>query len=259
MKATLAILAVTAMKTGVCIAGVRAEAPSTWIRPVREFGSIQLGDVTYVKGAPPASALGRSGEKRVMCPFDLAQLTLGHRRPDPPHVEDWTCDFAHQRPRLLGIVPEAERTALLEAAACAPERLWRGEGSLGVVALDDFTATFTYDDYTGKYEARVSFHGLPADMASAACTDLKWRALGRRLLAERGQMGQAEQGTGQGTGADDVRRLTLAGGELRRILGVDRFWAALGTSRARDGRHWPLIVGMHMLPDYEAEIDYRTL
>lgn len=249
MKATLAILAVTKMQTGVCIAGVRVEAPGTWIRPVREFGSIQLGDVTYAEGVPPASAAARSGEKRVMRPFDLVQLTLGHRRPDPPHVEDWTCDFAHQRPRLIGIVPEAERAALLEAAACAPDDLWRGKRSLGVVALDDFTATFAHDSYTGKYEARVSFRGLPPDMASAACTDLKWRALGWQLLAERGPA----------AGAEDVRRLTLAGGELRRILGVDRCWAALGMSRAHDGRYWPLIIGMHTLPDYEAQIDYRTL
>jgi hypothetical protein len=45
MKMTLVMLAMTVMKTGVCVAGVRPEAPANWVRPVREFGSVLLGDI----------------------------------------------------------------------------------------------------------------------------------------------------------------------------------------------------------------------
>jgi hypothetical protein len=183
-----------------------------------------------------------------MRPFDVAELALGRARPAPPHVEDWTCDFARHRPRLLGVLPPSERAALLDAAACAPDAIWReGKRSLGTVAVADLTATFRRDDFTGKYEARLACPGLPPDMTSAACTDLKWRAFGRRLLAERAGRGPAR----------DVHTLTLGGGDLRAALGgIDRCWLALGSSRAFDGRTWPLVVGVHTLPDYEADVDY---
>jgi hypothetical protein len=248
MKTTLAILAVTVMKTGVCVAGVRPEAPATWIRPVREFGSVLLGDITY---PAPAGASSPSGTRRIMRPFDLVELMLGRAQPDPPHVEDWTCDFAHARPRLLGSVPEVERAALLDAAAAAPDALWaRGERSLRTLAVASPSAIFRHDVYSGKYEARLTFPGLPDDVASAACTDLAWRALGRRLLAERAT-----------PAAGAVRTLTLAGDALWEALGggARRCWLVLGMTRAYDGRRWPLIVGVHTLPEYEADVDYSAL
>jgi hypothetical protein len=247
MKTTLAMLAVTLMKTGVCIAGVRTDRTAAWVRPVRDFGSVLLGDITY------PSASGQSlpaAQRRVMCPFDLVELTLGRARPDPPHVEDWTCDFVRSRPRLLGVVPEAERAALLAAAAADPDALWtRHTCSLGTFAVDTLTASFALDPYTGKYEARLTFPGLPAGITSVPCTDLKWRALGRRLLAVQ------EPASGKGP-----RTLTLAGAALWDALGGPRpCWLALGSTRSYDGRHWPLIVGVHSLPDYEADVDYTTL
>jgi hypothetical protein len=253
MKAALAILAVTKMRTGVCLAGVRPDAPAVWVRPVREHETVLLGDITY----PPApSAVAPPHTRRVMQPFDLAELALLRPRPDPPHIEDWICDFARDRPRLRAVLPAAERAALLDAAATSIEAVWvRSTRSLGTLAVPDLTATFTRDGYTGKYEARLAFPGLPAGgPASIACTDLKWRALGRRLLAEQAaSVASAASGNG-------LQTLTHAGDTLRAVLGgADRIWLALGSSRTHDGRHWPLIVGVHTLPDYEATIDYHQL
>ncbi len=144
MKATLVLLAVTVMKTGVCIAGVRREAPKTWVRPVREFGTVLLGDITYP--TPP----GSGGERRVMRPFDVVELTLGRARPDPPHVEDWTCDFAHSRPRLLATLAEGEREQVLAAASAGSDTIWAGRNrSLGTLRVDDVAAIFTADAYAG--------------------------------------------------------------------------------------------------------------
>src|SRR5262249_1853196 len=245
MKETLVMLAVTVMKTGVCIAGVRRDVPGVWIRPVRDFGSVLLGDITY-----PASlmCLGKQmGQRRVMRPFDLVELTLGRPQREPPHVEDWTCDFVRARPHLLGVLPESERAALLDAACCPPEAIWRqGTRSLGMLLVDDLSATFQHDEYTGKYEARIGFSALPPGPTSAPCTDLKWRALGRRLLAARDIS----------RGADNLHTLTLDSAELRTLLRVECIWLALGLTRNFKGANWPLIVGVHTLPDYEADVDY---
>jgi hypothetical protein len=241
MKTTLVILAVTAMRTGVCIAGVRQDAPSTWVRPVRDFGTVTLGDITYP---------GQAGQRRVMRPFDIVELTLDSPRPEPPFVEDWVCDFAHHRPQLLGTLPERERTALLQTAT-SPEALWSGNTrSLGSLAVNDLSARFSHDQYAGKYEARLSFVGQPAAASSLPCTDLKWRACGRALLA-RGSSSSADQ---------QVHTLALTNQELRQALGGDEreIWLALGLTRALDGRRWPLVVGVHTIPDYEASIDYAT-
>jgi hypothetical protein len=263
MRTHIALLAVTLMKTGVCIAGVRPESPSTWVRPVRDFGSILLGDITYPPApgvsatsaahASPHTPGGRqsSTPRRVMRPFDIAALALGHAHRTPPHVEDWSCDFIHQRPHLISSVPEADRAALLDAAAADPAALWSGARSLGTLAVNALTATFRHDPYSGKYEARLAFPGLPDDTPTASCTDLKWRALGRRLLTA-----QADSSTAP----DAPHSLTLTGDGLWDALGGPRrCWLALGISRAYDGRHWPLVVGVHTIPDYEAEVDYTAL
>jgi Dual OB-containing domain len=242
MKTTLVILAVTAMRTGVCIAGVRRDAPAMWVRPVREFGAVASGDITYP---------GQAGERRVMRPFDIVEIILDGPRPEPPFVEDWLCDFSRQRPRLLGTLDEAERLSLLQAASTTPEALWSGHNrSLGTYAVSDLTATFSHDTYAGKYEARLSIGGQPTATSSLPCTDLKWRAFGRALLA-RGSVLSTDQ---------QIRTLSLTNQDLRQALGGGEreIWLALGLTRALHGRRWPLVVGVHTIPDYEAEIDYTT-
>jgi hypothetical protein len=243
MKTTLVILAVTAMRTGVCIAGVRQDAPSVWVRPVREFGTLTLGDITY-----PTQA----GERRVMRPFDIVEIFLDAHRPEPPFVEDWICDFSRHRPRLLGTLGEDERPALLQAASASPESIWSGhDSSLGVCVADALTATFSHDEYAGKYETRLSFGMQPTATSSLPCTDLKWRAFGQALLATEGASSADQQ----------VRTLTLTNQELRQTLGGGEraIWLALGLTRELHGRRWPLIVGVHTIPDYEATLDYSTL
>lgn len=81
--------------------------------------------------------------------------------------------------------------------------------------------------------ANTSGRGMPV-------TDLRWRALGRRLLRGCGELELQEHAVLQAVGAREV-------------------YLALGLSRAFDGRIWPLVIGVHTVPDYDVTIDYTHL
>ena len=234
------ILAVTKMLSGVCTAGMTTERdPVTglkWVRPVKDFGTLLLGDLTDRHGM-------------VIRPFDVVELYLVKPRPDPPHVEDWVTDLVRHRPRIVRRL-EGERRAdfLSKYLDKNPhEVLARRSRSLCLVKPDQVKASFSLDAYSGQYEARLAFSlGAEAYLGSMRkgglpVTDVKWRALGREWLGEGGG------------------RLDCDEGELRDRLGVEGFYLALGLSRSYEGEYWLLVLGVHTVPDYDVEINYENL
>jgi DNA-binding transcriptional ArsR family regulator len=222
----LALLAVTRMLSGICIGGV-PPGGGAWVRPRKEFGTLLLGDV-------------RTREDDLLAPFDVVEFQLLRPRPDPPHVEDWTCDFLRARPRRIRRLDEAERAALLEACADPAARAeWEARRrSLVVVRAEHVTAHFSLDDYSGKYEARLEWDGHAGPVP---VTDLRWRALGRRLLPPGGG------------------HLTLDRRQLAERIDGDPAYLALGLSRNFQGETWPIVVGVHCLPDYAVTVDLANL
>lgn len=222
---TFVLLAVTKMLSGFCLAGIDEEG--RWARPVKRFGSLQLGDVSY-------------RDRTLMRPFDRTRLFVERRRPDPPHVEDCICEFVRRRPELVDHLSPAERAGFL-ARRAEPEiaSLVAAKRSLALTRVDDLAATFRLDGYSGKYEARLRLPGVDGERGLPV-TDLRWRALGRALLKDR---------------AGSVT-LTLA--DLRERSGVTDAYVALGLARQFDGRHWPLVIGVHLVPDYEVTVDPRN-
>ena len=77
----VAVMAMTHMRSGICMAGLLTEGAdkSGWVRPVKERDSLRLGDMTDAAG-------------RVVEMYDIVTLELSKARPDPPHVEDWLAD-----------------------------------------------------------------------------------------------------------------------------------------------------------------------
>ena len=235
------IMAMTRMLSGVCTAGfTRQPDPVSrlrWIRPVKEHGSVLLGDLTTADG-------------RVIQLGDVVELHVQSPRPDPPHAEDWTTDFVYHRPRLLRRL-EGERRArfLAEHLDQAPEQVLGRSPirSLCLVRPDRLWARFELDPYSRKYQARLGFtlEGVPHARANASrgtpVTDLKWRALGRTWLGRSGG------------------ELLLDEGALRGRLESRKIYLALGLSRGYQGKLWLLVVGVHVVPDYEVEIDYDNL
>ncbi len=226
------ILAMTEMLSGVCTAGFTLEPhPVTglrWVRPVREFGTLLPGDLT-------------DGAGRLIQCGDVVALNLLRPRPDPPHVEDWVTDFVNRRPRLLRRLEGEKRAAFFhQYLDPAPEDvLIQHTRSLGLIRPEQVWASFSLDGYSGKYEARMGFrlpgeanHSQAASRRGISVSDLAWRALGQRWLGEGGG------------------RLVLDHGPLLERLGVESVYLAVGLGRKWQDRYWPIVVGVHTVPDY---------
>jgi len=241
MATEMLVMAMTRMLSGVCTAGFTCERDPVshlcWLRPVKEFDTLLLGDLTDDQG-------------RVIQMDDVVALHTRKHRPEPPHVEDWVTDFIYHRPRVLRRL-EGERRAdfLAQHLDQSPQDVLspRPTRSLCLIRPDKVWARFELDTYSGKYQARMGFtlvgtsHRRANAPRGVPVTDLKWRALGRRWLAERG-----------GT-------LRLSEDALRQWPGAEQIYLSLGLSRDYAGKPWLLIVGVHLVPDYSAEIDYNEL
>ncbi len=226
------VLAMTKMLSGICMAGFTHEPdPVTglrWVRPVREFGVLLPGDMTDADGR-----LARCG--------DVVELRLLAPRPDPPHVEDWITDFVRHRPRVLRRLEGEKRDRFFaKYLDPAPEDvLIHHTRSLCLVQPEQVWASFALDSYSGKYEARMGFL-LPGDLdqhraasrRGISVTDLEWQALGRDWLGERGG------------------RLTLDQDALFERLNAAAIYLTVGLGRKWRGEYWPLVVGVHLVPDY---------
>jgi len=233
------ILAVTHMQAGVCLAGMTQEPdPVTglrWVRPVREYGHVLPGDITTPEGA-------------VLRPFDVVEFSLIRPRPDPPHIEDWITDF-RQRPRVARRLEGERRVKFLDRHLDrAPEDvLHRQERSLCLLKPDWVKGAFRLDDYTASFDARLSFGlGLRQYQGSVpkgglAVTDLRWRALGRSWVPAEGGWVDFDQG------------------DLEARFGIQEIYLAVGLTRSHEGSYWPIIIGIHTVPDYQAVVDYDNL
>jgi len=226
MKDRVVALAVTRMLSGMCTAGISL-GTGIWVRPVKEFGTLTLGDLTYA-------------DRTVIRPFDVVEYSLIRHRPLPPHIEDWTCDFVHSRPVCVRRLEGDERAAFLRKSVepDASAQFARFERSLALIGPALPTATFVLDPYSGRFDARLAAPEMGD--RPIPVTDIKWRALGRKLVG----------------GGGTVRLLP---GELQAKLGLNETYVALGLSRTHEAKHWTLVVGVHTLPDYEAVVDYRAL
>src|SRR5262245_47807563 len=225
MEEILTLLAVTRMLSGFCLAGI--DARGDWARPTKGFGALQLGDISY-------------RDRALMQPFDRVRIDVRRRAPDPPHVEDRLCEWVRPRPERAGRLSAAERAAFLaEQAEASAVPVFAGQRSLILVRGEALTATFRRDAYSGKFEARLHVPAFDPERPLPV-TDLRWRALGRRLLPAGG-------------GA-----ITLDDRALREQLGAGEIYLALGLGRHFAGRNWPLLVGVHPVPDYDIVVDPKN-
>ncbi len=233
------ILAMTYMRSGICTAGFTQEPDAVthlrWVRPVKEHDTLRLADM--------ADATGRI----VQCD-DVVELDLKKARPDAPHTEDWLTDFIYHRPRLLRKLEGEHRARFLASHLDrAPQDvLTHSSRSLCLIRPDEVWTQFALDAASGQYEARIGFrlgnlqHARAGSPRGIPVTDLRWRALGR------GWLGHSSL-------------LALDNRELLERLHAEHIYLALGLSRGFQGEHWLLVIGAHVVPDFEVAVDYNNL
>jgi len=225
------ILALSRMDGGVCVAGVPDDLCS-WIRPTTQTRRLSNSNVCDQAG-------------NTIKPLDLVQFDLVKPIPTPPHVEDWLADFQHPV-SVLGRADPAMRQKVLEGAAepFPDPVLTHKKRSLVLVEPDRIErVVFDPSGYGGKYKVRLSFtmrgrfYGGASSTPGYPCTDLKLRAWGRRFSTAT----------------------VLDHAELRRLMGIRRVFLAIGLARWFQDNYWPMVVGFHTLPDFQASVNLSNL
>ncbi len=223
------LLGMSRVGAGITIAGMTTEAdPITglrWARPIPP-AALTLEDLRCDDGS-----YARLG--------DVLRLDLGPATTEPPFTENVP---------LVGGLHPAQRVRHLSAAkrpgffAAHCDREPKAvltktpARSLCLVQPDELHATFSVDEETGKYEARILFGvgDIPARGAGLLVTDVYWRAFGRQFVAE-----------------EPFAEFDAA--ELHAQVGAMFLAVGLNSKRVHQ------IIGVHSVPEYAAELDAADL
>jgi hypothetical protein len=232
-------LALTKMHGGVCTAGIDAEG--RWVRPVRP----RVESKPVREGASDYSLLPIDffhGGQSHLVNLGVTRFWFTEAEPHTPHVEDWTLNLK-QKPQLLGKLSAEEQERFLEAHVendLSP--LCRQHArSLMLIRPDSFSFSFGMNLSGDDVSVRASFACNGETFDDVGCTDLRVRALGRKLL-EKASGGKAS------LTSEDFKR-----------HGKQATYLTLGLSRLFQNKHWLLLVGVHSLPELAVEIDYAKL
>ncbi|MGH9939405.1 MAG: dual OB domain-containing protein [Blastocatellia bacterium] len=235
----LTILALTKMHGGVCTAGV--DGDGRWVRPVR----------------PPTESKPRYEAVTDYCllPLDFFHGGMSHlvnlgvtrfwfsaHMPQPPHTEDWTMELT-RKPQLIRKLADEEQEKFLAAHVEDGLPLFddNGRRSLALIKPDSFSFSFGMNQSGDGVSARASFKVGDVEVGDVGCTDLRMRALGRKLLEKSGG-----------------ERSLLSDEDFRR-RDKQATYLSIGLSRPFQGKHWLILVGVHSIPELTVEIDFAKL
>lgn len=235
----LTILAVTKMHGGVCTAGI--DAAGQWVRPVRPVNERRQAEHAITDYCLLPLDFFHGGQSHLVN-LGVTRVWLDAHTPQSPHVEDWTLDLRH-KPLFIRKLSTGEQAEFLATHAESELTLLGAERqrSLALVKPDDFSFAFGLNQTGDDVAVRGSFTLGAAAVNDIGCTDLRMRALGRKLLEKSG-------------GAKST--LDQAGFQRQ---GKEATYLAVGLSRLHQGKHWLILVGVHTLPELAVEIDYAKL
>lgn len=233
----LAILAVTRLSDGVCVAGI--DRDWRWVRPTRpaptewwpERRLLTLDDCRDGQG------------EWVVRKGNVVDLDVQKPIPKGSHVEDWL--VGTQPPKLVRTLPEARyRRVCARIAGRSVRRLFVKKKPCSLVMIKPEAVTSflfeTGDDRNGKrrYLPRVSFRAAGQLYRDLAVTDAEWRAHGRDVMKTHG---------------DPYR---LDGRAAIRDLATKDCWLAVGRYEM-DGHTFLLVVKIHLFPVCTFQMDFR--
>ncbi|MFH1773493.1 MAG: hypothetical protein ABH874_00835 [Methanobacteriota archaeon] len=208
------------MENKICCGGIDTEN-RRWVRPIRlPTNNLLISDVHQ-----------RSIE--IFKLYNKVRFLAGRRISTPPHTEDFEVDWSYT-PSLIEYIGGENRARMLREWCENPqhsikEYLVSRKRSLMLVRPDEIRS-ITINTFEQKMHARIQFP-INERFYNLPCTDLKWRAYCR--MRSR----------------DEI---------LREIQNSETYFT-IGLSRLFKDDYWPMLVGVHTIPDYTASIDYNNL
>ena len=235
----ITILALTKMHGGVCTAGI--DAGGAWVRPVRPHAT-HRSEVEAVTDYCLLPLDFFHGGVSHLVNLGVTRFQFTSHTPQPPHTEDWTMDLA-RKPQLIRKLSAEEQEQFLAEHVESGLPLLDDEGrrSLALIKPDRFSFSFGMNKSGDDVSVRASFAVGDVQIGDAGCTDLRMRALGRKLLEPAG-------GARRSLNDEDFQQ-----------RGKQATYLSVGLSRPFQGKHWLILVGVHSVPELAIEIDFAKL
>ncbi len=235
----LTILALTKMHGGVCTAGI--DEQGRWVRPVRPHIDSRPRYTMVTDYCLLPLDFFHSGRSHLIN-LGVTRFWFSSHTPQPPHTEDWMMDLT-RKPQLLRKLSAEEQERFLAAHVEENLPLLDGDGqrSLALIRPDSFSISFGMNRSGEDVSVRAAFTVGSVEVGDVGCTDLRLRALGRKLL---------EKSAGE--------KRMLSDEDFRRH-GKQTTYLTVGLSRAFQGKHWPILVGAHAIPELAVDIDFSKL
>jgi len=235
----LTILALTKMHGGVCAAGV--DSDGCWVRPVRPHTESKPRYEMVTDYCLLPLDFFHGGMSHLVN-LGVTRFWFSGHTPQPPHTEDWTMELT-RKPQLMRKLTDEEQERFLAAHVEDGLPLFDGDRqrSLALIKPDSFLFSFGMNRSGDDVSSRASFTVGDVEVGDVSCTDLRMRALGRKLLEKSGG-----------------ERSLLSDEDFRRH-DKQATYLSIGLSRPFQGKHWLLLVGVHSIPELAVEIDFAKL
>ena len=235
----LTILALTKMRGGVCTAGI--DGAGCWVRPVRPHIDSKPRYETVTDYCLLPLDFFHGGHSHLVN-LGVTRFYFTSHAPQPPHTEDWVMELT-RKPQLIRKLTGEEQGKFLAAHVEDGAPLFDGAGrrSLALIKPDSFSFSFGMNRSGDDVSVRVSFKMGDLVIDDVGCTDLRMRALGRKMLEKSGG-----------------KRSLLSDEDFRRH-DKQATYLTIGLSRPFQGKHWLILVGVHSIPELAVEIDFAKL
>ena len=235
------ILAVTKRYNSVCIAGV--DEQRKWIRPVK-VGELSLENIR-VNGSNYVSVGNKyefafSGHSPLQCQTENYAIETRQgivHRATLTETQKRELFLSLSENSLITSNPSLDITQILK------------DKNRSLVLLGPVSIQRVYIYKNGNMKApNITFNinsinvKGPNNRADLPCTDLKFRAFAKELLRQR-----------------NANSITLEENELKNLLRYNHVFIVIGLTTLFRGENWPMIIGVHTLPDYTQNINYNDL
>lgn len=235
IKMDVVILAVTKMQGDrVCIAGI--DENNQWVRPVKE----------YPNHSETSDIFNKMTNQIIYEVFNIVDIPLIKKESETPHSEDYVLDV-NKDPKVIGTISPQERESFLvkhcentflKGSSEPINKLLEGSNrSLILVGPVNIHYIVLEKDKTPRIKFEIA--GDYQSERTVPCTDLKFRALGKRILKDT-----------------NSQRIVLNSIQLADRIGTDKIFLGLGLTRKYHGEFHTMVIGVYTIPDYEAKIDY---